>query len=92
MVVKITVMLTVDLNAVNPSINILFSILKNTLLYSVRCLSTAEAITRDSTHSAHHLFDPLPSGRCYRSIKTRTDRLRNSFFPQAITALNTSRH
>ena len=52
-------------------------------------LFRAETITRHSTHPAHHLFDLLPSGRCYRSIKTRTNRLWNSFFPQAITALNT---
>ena len=43
-------------------------------------------------HPAHHMFDLLPSGRCYRSIRTRTNRLRNSIFPQAITALNTNGH
>ena len=52
-------------------------------IHPSRCLSRAEAIIRDSTHPAHHLFDLLPSGRRYRSIRTRTDRLRNSFFPQA---------
>ena len=35
-------------------------------LYSSRCLTRAEVITRDRIHPAHHLFDPLPSGRCYR--------------------------
>lgn len=57
-------------------------------IYASRCLRRAEAITRDSTHPAHHLFDLLPSGRRYRSIRTRTNRLRDSFFPRAITALN----
>ena len=61
-------------------------------LYSSCCLTRAEAITRDSTHPAHHLFDPLPSGRRYRSNKTRANTLKNSFFPPAITARNTSRH
>ena len=61
-------------------------------LNSSCCLTRDEAITRDSTHPAHHLFDLLFSGRRYRSMKTRTNRLRNSFFPQAITALNTSKH
>ena len=66
------------------------SSLKDT--YSSCWLSSAESITRDSTHPAHHLFDLLPSGRHYRSIKTRTNRLRNSFFPPAITAQNTNGH
>ena len=48
-------------------------------IYLYHCLSRAEAITRDSTHPAHHLFDLLCSGRHYRSIRTRTNRLRNSF-------------
>ena len=61
-------------------------------LYTSRCLSRAEAIKRDNTHPAHHLFELLPSGRRYRSIRTRTNRLRNSFFPQAITALNLKGH
>ena len=61
-------------------------------IFSSRCFSRAETITGDSIHPAHHLFDLLPSGRRYRSINTRTNRLRNSFLPQAITALNTNRH
>ena len=59
-------------------------------IYASRCLRKAVAITRDSTHPANHLFDLLPSGRRYRSVRTRTSRLRDSFFPQAITALNTT--
>ncbi|KAJ7335223.1 hypothetical protein JRQ81_013164, partial [Phrynocephalus forsythii] len=43
---------------------------------------------RDSTHPAHNFFKRLPSGRRYRTIKTRTTRLLNSFYPRAIIALN----
>ncbi len=55
---------------------------------SSRCLKRAGSIMSDSSHPAYHLFDLLPSGRCYRSIKTRTSRLRDSFFPWAIRTLN----
>ncbi len=34
------------------------------------------------------LFQLLPSGRRYRSIRARSARLLNSFFPQAVRALN----
>ncbi|KAK0137703.1 hypothetical protein N1851_026097 [Merluccius polli] len=39
-------------------------------------------------HQGFELFELLPSGRRYRCIKTRTNRLKNSFFPKAITSLN----
>ncbi|CAL9705028.1 unnamed protein product [Knipowitschia caucasica] len=39
---------------------------------------------------AHGLFQPLPSGRRLRSIRTRTSRHKNSFFPSAVGLLNTS--
>ncbi len=41
------------------------------------------------SHSAHFLFELLPSGRRYRALITRTTRHRNSFFPQAILLVNT---
>ncbi|KAI3374040.1 hypothetical protein L3Q82_022606, partial [Scortum barcoo] len=44
----------------------------------------ASCIMKDPTHTAHELFVPLPSGRRLRSIKSRTTRLRNSFFPEAV--------
>ena len=34
------------------------------------------------------LFSPLPSGKRYRSIPSRTRRLDYSFFPRAIRLLN----
>ena len=59
-------------------------------IYTTRCLSRATAIIKDSSHPASALFDLLPSGRRYRCIKARTNRLKNSFFPKAITTLNCS--
>ena len=55
---------------------------------SSRYLSRAANITKDSSHPGNHQFELLPSGRCYRSHRTRTTRLRDSFFPRAITTLN----
>ncbi|KAI3357225.1 hypothetical protein L3Q82_015686 [Scortum barcoo] len=52
-------------------------------IYTSRCRKRASCIMKDPTHTAHKLFVPLPSGRRLRSIKSRTTRLRNSFFPEA---------
>lgn len=57
-------------------------------IYTTRCKKRAYNIIRDPSHPAHALFSPLPSGKRYRSIKTRTTRLSNSFFPQAVRLLN----
>uniref|UniRef100_A0A8C7XFZ3 Reverse transcriptase domain-containing protein n=1 Tax=Oryzias sinensis TaxID=183150 RepID=A0A8C7XFZ3_9TELE len=51
-------------------------------IYSSRCLSRAGKIIKDSSHPGSRLFDLLPLGRHYRSIRSRTNRLENSFFPQ----------
>ncbi|XP_041830687.1 uncharacterized protein LOC121632933 [Melanotaenia boesemani] len=48
-----------------------------------RCLRRARSILKDSSHPAHGLFALLPSGRRFRSLRTKTSRLRNSFFPRA---------
>ena len=40
---------------------------------------TQPTIARDTTHPANHLFELRPSGKHYRSIKTRTTRLKNIF-------------
>ncbi|KAI3365764.1 hypothetical protein L3Q82_000708 [Scortum barcoo] len=53
-------------------------------IYTSRCRKRASCIMKDPTHTAHALFVPLPSGRRLRSIKSRTTRLRNSFFPEAL--------
>ncbi|KAK2177780.1 hypothetical protein NP493_578g00012 [Ridgeia piscesae] len=43
-----------------------------------RLLGRATLISHDSFHPAHDLFDPLPSSRRFRSIKTRTNRFRSN--------------
>ncbi len=50
-----------------------------------RCSRKTNSIVKDPTHS---LFQLLPSGRRYRSIRARSTRLLNSFFPQAVKALS----
>lgn len=45
---------------------------------NTRYLSRATAVTRDRIHPGCHLFDLLPSGKPYRSFKTRTNRLKHS--------------
>uniref|UniRef100_A0A8C6P5X3 Reverse transcriptase domain-containing protein n=1 Tax=Nothobranchius furzeri TaxID=105023 RepID=A0A8C6P5X3_NOTFU len=55
-----------------------------------RCLKRTAAILRDPTHPAHCLFDLLPSGRRFRSVKPHTTRLSNSFFPWTIRTFNTT--
>ncbi len=57
-------------------------------IYLKRCRSRAAKILKDSTHPGNHLFCLLPSGRRYRSMLAKTERLRRSFFPQAIRLLN----
>ncbi len=52
--------------------------------------SKATSIVKDPTHPSHSLFQLLPSRRWYRSIRARSARLLNSFFPQAVRALNSN--
>ncbi|KAM3876288.1 FRAS1-related extracellular matrix protein 1b [Diretmus argenteus] len=57
-------------------------------LYTQRCLRKSQRIIKDTTHRHNSLFSLQPSGRRYRVLKARTNRLRNSFFPQATRLLN----
>ncbi len=59
-------------------------------IYLKRCKSRAAKILKDSNHSGNHLFCLLPSGKRFRSMMAKTERLRRSFFPQAIRLLNTN--
>ncbi len=59
-------------------------------IYLKRCKSRAAKIIKDSTHPGKHLFCLLPSGKRFRSMMAKTERLRRSFFPQAIRLLNTN--
>ncbi len=57
-------------------------------VYTRRCTRKARRIIKDSSHPSHRLLSLLPSGRRFRSIRSRTSRLRDSFFPQAIRLMN----
>uniref|UniRef100_A0AAR2M507 Reverse transcriptase domain-containing protein n=1 Tax=Pygocentrus nattereri TaxID=42514 RepID=A0AAR2M507_PYGNA len=59
-------------------------------IYRKRCLKRAGKIIKEPSHPAHRLFTLLPSGRCYRSLRTKTTRYWNSFFPTAVTLLNSA--
>ena len=57
-------------------------------LFEERSLSKSKKIIQDQTHPARRLFQVMPSGRRYRSLKAKTDRFKNSFYLQAIRLLN----
>ncbi len=59
-------------------------------IFLTRCSSKANSIAKDLTHPSHSLFQLLPSGRRFRSIRAHSARLLNSFFPQAVRALNST--
>ncbi len=50
--------------------------------FLTRCSSKANSIVKDLTHPSHSLFQLLPSGRWFQSIRARSARLLNSFFPR----------
>uniref|UniRef100_A0A3Q2TZL2 Reverse transcriptase domain-containing protein n=1 Tax=Fundulus heteroclitus TaxID=8078 RepID=A0A3Q2TZL2_FUNHE len=57
-------------------------------LHASRTLRRAGKIVADPSHPSHGLFQTLPSGRRLRSIRTRTSRHKNSFFPSATGLVN----
>ncbi|KAI4898646.1 hypothetical protein NFI96_026007 [Prochilodus magdalenae] len=57
-------------------------------IYRSCCLRKIQKIRLDCSHPAHDLFTLLPSDRRYCSIQARTNRVMNSFYPQAIRFLN----
>ncbi len=57
-------------------------------IYTRWCTRKAQRIISDSSHLCHRLLSLLPLGRCLRRIRSRTSRLRDSFFPQAIRLMN----
>ncbi|KAK1793823.1 hypothetical protein P4O66_001550 [Electrophorus voltai] len=57
-------------------------------IYYKWCQTKARRIVKDPIHPNNRLFSLLRSGRRFRSLKTKTERLKRSFFPQAIRALN----
>ena len=56
-------------------------------IYTGRLQKKARNISTDLSHPGHALFSPLPAGKRYHSLKSRTTRLINSFFPQAVKAI-----
>ncbi len=66
----------------------IFLMINNKWFYLKRCKSRAAKIIKDSNHPGNHLFILLPSGKRFRSMMAKTERLRRSFFPQAIRLLN----
>ncbi len=57
-------------------------------IYLKRCRSRAVKIIKDSNHTGNCLFTLLPSGKRFRCLMAKTERLRRSFFPQAIRLQN----
>jgi hypothetical protein len=53
-----------------------------------RCQRKAIKMVKDSSHPSHRLFSLLSHGKWYRSTKSRSKRLLNSFYPQAMRLLN----
>ncbi len=50
-------------------------------IYLKHCKSRAAKIIKDSNHPGNHLFILLPSGKRFRSMMAKTERLRRSFSP-----------
>ena len=48
----------------------------------------AKKIVKVSSHPSYRLFSLLPYVKRYRSTKSRSKRLLNIFYPQAISLLN----
>ena len=57
-------------------------------LYKKRSLTKASKIVRDVKHPANEMFSFLPSGKRYKALEARTNGFKNSFYPQAISLLN----
>ena len=57
-------------------------------VYTSFCLGKAASIIKDPMHPGHALFHLLPSGKRYKSLKSRTNRLKNNVFPVAVRLLN----
>ena len=55
-------------------------------LYTRRCQRQTLKIVKDSSH--HRLFSLLPHSKRYWSVKSRSKRLLNSFYPKAIISQN----
>ncbi len=59
-------------------------------IFLARCSSKTNSIVKDPTHPSHSLFQLLPSGRRYRSIRGPLRQTAQQLFPQAVRALNSN--
>ena len=57
-------------------------------IFQERVTRKARSIISDKLHPANPLFQLLPSGKRYRSIKCKSNRLQHSFYPTAVKMLN----
>ena len=57
-------------------------------VHHTRTINKAMSIVSDPDHPAFSLFEKLPSNRRFRSIKTRTSRFHDSFYPTAVRAMS----
>ncbi|XP_038629575.1 uncharacterized protein LOC119950822 [Scyliorhinus canicula] len=57
-------------------------------VYTSRCLGKVGSIIKDPSYPAYSLFQLLPSGRRYESLRTRTSSFKNSFFSAVTRLLN----
>ena len=53
-------------------------------IYNKRVAKKVSSIRRYKDHPANNLFTCLPSGRRFRSILSKTDRFKNSFYVRAM--------
>jgi len=60
------------------------------LLFRLQARRTGKIVVNPS-HHGHELFESLPSGRRLWSIRTKTSRHKNSFFPTATGLINKTR-
>jgi hypothetical protein len=66
-----------------PSTSLGLRCLATRTSYTKRYQRKALKIVKDFSHPSHTLFSLLPHGKRYRSAKSRTKTLHNSFYPQA---------
>lgn len=56
-------------------------------IYVKRLVKKANSIIRNNTHPSYSVLELLPSAKRFRIIKTQPNRLRNSFYPRAVTSI-----
>jgi len=60
-------------------------------LYQGRCKKKAQKIVKDPSHPNSNLFQRLPSGKRYCSLKAKTCRLETNFFTKLLGFLTVDR-